>query len=145
MCGRLSPESTSSAAGPPTMAATRSRALRIGTPGAWPITRSSEFGSPCRGDDVMRFEMSGRRTAPNALLKNGRLLVRRLLDEDAHLLLEWLSNPTLFQFYGGRDQVLGPLAIRDQYLTKQGAPVTGCILEWEGRPIGYIQFYPLYA
>lgn len=91
----------------------------------------------------MRFERSGRRTATTALLKNGRLLVRRLLDEDAHLLREWLSNPALLQFYEGRDRGLGPLAIREKYLANQGDPVTGCIVEWDGRPIGYTQFYPL--
>jgi aminoglycoside 6'-N-acetyltransferase len=87
--------------------------------------------------------MSGRRTAPKALLKNGRLRVRKLLDEDSHLLLEWLSNPVLLQFYEGRDRDIGPLEIRNMYLTKQGNPLTGCVVEWDGRPIGFTQFYRL--
>ncbi len=71
------------------------------------------------------------------------MVVRNLQDDDAHLLLKWLSNPVLLQFYEGRDRAVDREIVRTKYLTKPGDPVTGCIVEWDGIPIGFAQYYPL--
>ncbi len=77
------------------------------------------------------------------LLQDGKLLVRTLQDEDAHLLLKWLTNPALLEFYEGRDRTINLQTVRGKYLNKHGNPVTGCAVEWDGKAIGFTQFYPL--
>lgn len=73
------------------------------------------------------------------------LLVRILGSDDVQDLCRWLSDPAVLEFYEGRDRPLDPETARRCYLSKQGSPVTGCIVEWQGRPIGFAQFYPLDA
>src|SRR5262249_14334050 len=65
--------------------------------------------------------------------------------DDLPDLCRWLSDPAALEFYEGRDRPLDPETARRCYLSKQGDPVTGCIVEWDGRPIGFAQFYPLDA
>ena len=73
------------------------------------------------------------------------LRVRTLGSDHIQDLCRWLSDPAVLEFYEGRDRPLNPETARRCYLSKQGAPVTGCIVEWHGKPIGYAQFYPLDA
>ena len=37
------------------------------------------------------------------LFQNGNLKVRKLEKKDKYLLVKWLSNPTVLEFYEGRD------------------------------------------
>jgi aminoglycoside 6'-N-acetyltransferase len=73
------------------------------------------------------------------------LRVRTLGSDDVQDLCRWLSDPAVLEFYEGRDRPLDPETARRCYLWKQGSPVTACIVEWHGRPIGFAQFYPLDA
>jgi aminoglycoside 6'-N-acetyltransferase len=79
------------------------------------------------------------------LIVADELRVRTLGSEDVQDLCRWLSDPAVLEFYEGRDRPLDPETARRCYLSKRGAPVTGCIVEWRGRPIGFAQFYPLDA
>lgn len=80
-----------------------------------------------------------------ALIVTDGLRVRSLEASDVQDLCRWLSDPAVLEFYEGRDRPLDPETARRLYLTKQGDPVTGCIVEWDGIPIGFAQFYPLDA
>jgi aminoglycoside 6'-N-acetyltransferase len=71
------------------------------------------------------------------------LRVRTLEAADVQDLCRWLSDPAVLEFYEGRDRPLDSETARQHYLSKQGNPVTGCIVEWGGKPIGFAQFYPL--
>jgi aminoglycoside 6'-N-acetyltransferase len=82
-------------------------------------------------------------TDGQTVLKSGQLLVRLLTASDARFLSKWLSDPAVLEFYEGRDRPLDLEAAKRQYLSKQDAPVTGCIVEWNGEAIGFIQCYPL--
>jgi aminoglycoside 6'-N-acetyltransferase len=77
------------------------------------------------------------------LIVAGSLRVRALEEGDIQDLCRWLSDPAVLEFYEGRDRPLDPETARRCYLSKQGNPVTACIVEWDGRPIGFAQFYPL--
>ncbi len=77
------------------------------------------------------------------LLVAAGLRVRTLEAADVQNLCRWLSDPAVLEFYEGRDRPLDPETARREYLAKPGDPVTGCIVEWDGKPIGYVQFYPL--
>lgn len=74
------------------------------------------------------------------LLRDGALTVRPLRDGDADTLLRWLSDPRVLEFYEGRDAHFTPEAIREKFFDGE---LSRCIIEWEGIPAGYLQYYPL--
>lgn len=79
------------------------------------------------------------------LIAAAGLGVRALEAADVQDLCRWLSDPAVLEFYEGRDRPLDQETARRCYLSKQGSPVAGCIVEWDGKPIGFVQFYPLDA
>ncbi len=77
------------------------------------------------------------------ILRKGPLAIRRLAEGDSEILSRWLSNPQVLQFYGGRDQPYDLERVQLKFYEKDG--ISRCIVEWEGVPIGYVQFYPVGA
>ena len=75
------------------------------------------------------------------LFEKGSLRVRQLTDNDASLLAEWLSNPTVLQYYEGRDRPHDLEMVRESFFQQDDE--TKCIIEYASQPIGYIQFYAL--
>jgi aminoglycoside 6'-N-acetyltransferase len=73
---------------------------------------------------------------------NGKLSVRPLQPSDAHVLLGWLNDERVLEFYEGRDRPHDMQMIQDHFLSKKGDPVVGCLVEHEDEPIGYVQYYP---
>lgn len=76
------------------------------------------------------------------IFQQGCLKVRELEAEDASLLAKWLSDPAVLEFYEGRDNPFDLDKVRDVFFTPED-PETRCIVEWDGRAVGYLQFYPL--
>lgn len=76
------------------------------------------------------------------LLQQDELAVRDLTDEDALLLVKWLSNPTILEYYEGRDRPHDLQHIHKHYYENRNN-ITQCIIEYNGKEIGYIQFYPI--
>jgi len=83
----------------------------------------------------------------DAVSGEGSLSIRPLRDEpgDYALMARWLSDPRILEWYHGRDDPLdaggvvaryGPRALGDD-------PMRPHVVEWNGRPIGYVQCYPL--
>ncbi|HEU4962860.1 MAG TPA: GNAT family N-acetyltransferase [Bacilli bacterium] len=78
------------------------------------------------------------------LFQTGDLGVRRLQESDMEVLAKWLSDPQVLQYYEGRDRPHDAAKVREVFLPKTGDTGTsGCLVEWAGDPIGYIQFYAL--
>ncbi|MCL6457489.1 MAG: acetyltransferase [Gorillibacterium sp.] len=69
------------------------------------------------------------------------LTVRRLKDKDAELLVTWLSDPHILQYYEGRDRPHDLERVREHFY--KAKKVVRCIIEFQGKPIGYIQYYPV--
>lgn len=74
------------------------------------------------------------------LFQENNIVVRKLTCHDEALLVKWLSNPQLLQYYEGRDRVHNLEMIREHFYPERDAEVR-CIVEYEGQPIGYIQYY----
>lgn len=76
----------------------------------------------------------------------GEYSLRRMQDtlEDYALLARWLTDERVLAFYEGRDNPFPIERVREKYaprvLSDEG--VIPCIMEYEGHPIGYLQFYP---
>jgi aminoglycoside 6'-N-acetyltransferase len=77
------------------------------------------------------------------IFEKGNLRVRRLTEKDAYLLVEWLSNPLVLQYYEGRDRPQDIEMVRASFY--QDDDETRCIVEYDSQAIGYIQFYALDA
>lgn len=71
-------------------------------------------------------------------LAKGEVLVRPLTPEDAPLLLAWLTDPRVLEWYEGRDQVFTPERIRQDFYGS-GPDRRRCAIEWADRPIGCAQ------
>ncbi|MGE5560287.1 MAG: GNAT family N-acetyltransferase [Chloroflexota bacterium] len=65
---------------------------------------------------------------------------------DLAVMARWLSDPRVLEFYEGRDRPHDVEMVRDGFLRRTEVKgETPCIVEVHGRPIGYIQFYPIDA
>ncbi|MFS1516383.1 GNAT family N-acetyltransferase [Bacillus sp. SCS-151] len=76
------------------------------------------------------------------LFQNNKLKVRQLELKDNILLAKWLSNPIVLKYYEGRDNPFNVEKVNMEFYNRLNG-VTGCIVEYEGVEIGYIQFYEL--
>ncbi|MEC3884781.1 GNAT family N-acetyltransferase [Halobacillus sp. HZG1] len=81
-------------------------------------------------------------TGEMTLFQKGNVNVRKLKEEDKYLLAKWLSDPTVLEFYEGRDQPFD-LAKVNQVFYSSGDFKDKCLVEFGGKGIGYIQFYQL--
>ncbi|PAV27943.1 GNAT family N-acetyltransferase [Virgibacillus profundi] len=74
------------------------------------------------------------------LFEKDNLSVRYLQEKDKHLLVKWLSNAKVLEFYEGRDNPFD-LEKVNQSFYHGDETVIKCMVEYQGVPIGYIQFY----
>lgn len=72
----------------------------------------------------------------------GDLAVRALEESDAELLVHWLSDPRVLEFYEGRDRPLTMETVKEQFYDRS-IEIDPCIVQYQGKDIGYIQFYPI--
>jgi aminoglycoside 6'-N-acetyltransferase len=78
----------------------------------------------------------------NVVYQYGSLMVRRLAEKDKHLLAKWLSTPEVLEFYEGRDNSFDVEKVERVFYSSDDDEVK-CIIEYEGKSIGYIQYYEL--
>ncbi len=75
-------------------------------------------------------------------LSRGAVTVRPLAESDAPLLLKWMTDPRVLEWYEGRDAQFTPERVRENFYSDEPLG-RRCIVEYEGRAIGYIQIYRL--
>ncbi|KKO51727.1 GNAT family N-acetyltransferase [Paenibacillus sp. DMB20] len=73
--------------------------------------------------------------------KSEEIAVRELEKSDELLLVAWLSNSSVLQYYEGRDRPHDLEMVRESFYVDDDE--SRCIIEYNGKPIGYIQFYLL--
>lgn len=83
--------------------------------------------------------MAGRPIFPG--VTDGSLTIRPLAPADAPLLTRWLSDPRVLAFYEGRDNPHDAARVQAVFYDTLPENEVPCLVEWEGRPIGYLQFY----
>jgi len=75
------------------------------------------------------------------MIGNDELLIRVMTHDDLGMMVSWLNDPKVIQYYEER-----PLN-QDEVLKKYGPRIEGkhyvspCIVEYNNRSIGYIQYY----
>lgn len=77
------------------------------------------------------------------MFQNGDLKVRKLEEKDNILLVKWLSDPTVLEFYEGRDNPFDLDKVNKAFYSSEDVDEVKCIIEFEENEIGYIQFYQL--
>lgn len=72
----------------------------------------------------------------------GNIEVRELTEEDAVLLVKWLSDEKVLEYYEGRDNPHDAALVKKHYYERQDE-LTPCMIEFNKIPIGYLQYYSL--
>ena len=75
---------------------------------------------------------------------NGDIRVRSLNKDDFPLLLKWLSDERVLEFYEGRDKKYTLNDIEKDFTEKWEDEVFRVIIFYHGKPIGYGQIYKMY-
>jgi len=68
------------------------------------------------------------------------ICLRTLNIEDATLLVKWLSDPTVLEYYEGRDRPHDWELVKKHFYEDRDG-ITQCIIEYKNKEIGYLQFY----
>lgn len=79
------------------------------------------------------------------LFSSGNLSVR-MMDrsaEDSQLLLSWLTDPRVTANSWNEDVPWDELKVRRHFFPSADDKVTRCIIEYNSRPVGYIQYAPV--
>ncbi|MFF2447383.1 GNAT family N-acetyltransferase [Neobacillus sp. NPDC058068] len=74
------------------------------------------------------------------LFEKEEIKVRQLQQEDKYLLVKWLSNPSVLEFYEGRDNPIDLEKVNKKFYNRENG-VFRYVVEYEGISIGYIQIY----
>ena len=77
-------------------------------------------------------------------LKKDDIRIRTLTESDLPLMLKWLTDKRVLEFYGGRDKKYTYEEIKKHYTEEWEDEVYRVIIEYQGKPIGYCQFYKVY-
>ncbi len=75
-------------------------------------------------------------------LREGPVSLRPLTPEDAPLLLRWLTDSRNLEYWEGPGTVFTPERIQEDFY-QDGWNASQCIIQYEGRDIGYMQAYEL--
>lgn len=76
------------------------------------------------------------------LFQQNELSVRQLTNQDAPLLVKWLSDPRVLEFYEGRDRPHDLELVRKHFYEDRDT-IRQNIIQYNGKDIGYIQYYPI--
>ncbi|WHY88679.1 GNAT family N-acetyltransferase [Neobacillus novalis] len=76
------------------------------------------------------------------LFEKERIKVRQLQPEDKHLLVKWLSNPSVLEYYEGRDNPFDLEKVNKKFYNRENG-IVRCLVEYEVVSIGYIQIYQI--
>ena len=67
--------------------------------------------------------------------------IRDFCENDLSLMLKWLTDERVLEFYGGRDLNYTPMSLKEHYEKDFETEGFRVILEYVNRPVGYGQIY----
>ena len=76
------------------------------------------------------------------LCRIDELTIRSLEHQDKALIVKWLSDSKVLQYYEGRDNPHNEEMVKEKFYD-DNVNKTRCIIEYYQKPIGYIQYYPI--
>lgn len=75
-------------------------------------------------------------------MPDSEVALRPLVPSDAALLLKWLTDRRVLEYWEGPHAVFTPERIQEDFY-EDPDPTSRRIIQYRGRDIGYLQFYPL--
>lgn len=78
-------------------------------------------------------------------ITNGDIRIRSMTDDDLPLMLKWLTDSRVLEFYAGRDTIYSPETLKAHYSEVWDTVYYRVILEYMGTAVGYGQIYKLYG
>ena len=79
----------------------------------------------------------------NELITDGKIRLRELEESDKPILLKWLTDERILNFWEGKSAVFDIDRINAQYYCKEEVEAIRAIIEFEGQSIGYVHMYNL--
>ncbi|MBC2810430.1 APH(2'')-If/Ih family aminoglycoside O-phosphotransferase [Campylobacter jejuni] len=73
-----------------------------------------------------------------------KIRIRTLTNDDFPLMLKWLTDDRVLEFYDGRDKKYTLESLKEHYTEKWEDEVFRVIIEYDNVPIGYGQVYKMY-
>src|SRR5919201_5101247 len=78
-------------------------------------------------------------TRDHPTIEGSLTTVRPVREEDFELLAAWLSDPDIYVWWGG--EPIGPDEVRSDYTGRRSPEVESFIVESDGEPVGYLQYW----
>ncbi len=76
------------------------------------------------------------------LFENENIRVRLLQENDKRLLVKWLTNQLVLEFYEGRDNLFNLEKVNRSFYNQEKG-IVRCVVEYDEQSIGYIQYYQI--
>ena len=77
------------------------------------------------------------------IIEKDNIKIRTLTSNDLPILYKWLTDESVLEFYGGRDQKFTKEDIIKEYFEEDKDIATRLIIEYNNIPIGYCQVYDM--
>ena len=77
------------------------------------------------------------------IIKKDKVGLRLLEDNDKTLLLKWLTDERILNFWEGKSSVYDLDRITEKYYSEEDVEIIRTIIEYDGKSIGYVQMYKL--
>ena len=78
-------------------------------------------------------------------ITNGDIRIRSMADSDYPIMLKWLTDDRVLEFYEGRDTHFNSATLKSHYSEVWDAVYYRVIFEYKGIAVGYGQIYKLYG
>ena len=75
------------------------------------------------------------------IVKEDKISIRLLEDCDKKLLLKWLNDERVLDYWEGRNAIFDLDRIEEDFYSDEACEMERAIIEYEGKSIGYIQMY----
>ena len=77
------------------------------------------------------------------IIKEKEISLRLLNEQDKNLLLKWLTDERVLNFWEGKSAVFDLDRITEDFYGEENVEVIRTIIEYQGQAIGYLQMYKL--
>jgi len=77
------------------------------------------------------------------IIKQKEISLRLLNEQDKNLLLKWLTDKRVLNFWEGKSAFFDLDRITEDFYGEENVEVIRAIIEYQGQPIGYCQMYKL--
>ena len=77
------------------------------------------------------------------IVKGKDINLRLLTEQDKNLLLKWLTDERVLNFWEGKSSVFDLDRITEEYYSEEDVEIIRTIIEYDGKSIGYVHMYKL--